>query len=56
MYLEVAVNNLAAIAFYKRHHYSVVRTIPRYYQATGVDAFLMAAKLTPVSAVSIKAR
>lgn len=49
MYLETAVNNLAAIAFYKRHHYSVVRTIPRYYHASGLDAFLMSAKLAPVS-------
>lgn len=45
VFLETAVNNLPAIAFYKRHGYSVVRTIPRYYQATGVDAFLLSRKL-----------
>lgn len=46
VFLETAVNNLAAIAFYKRHDYSVVRTLPQYYQATGVDAFLLSTKLT----------
>ena len=45
MFLETAVNNIAALAFYKRHGYSVVRTLPRYYQATGVDAFLMSRPL-----------
>ncbi len=38
--LETAVSNLAAIAFYKRHGYSVIRTIPRYYQ-NSLDALLM---------------
>ena len=38
--LETAVDNLAAIAFYKRHGYSVVRTWPRYY-SNGVDALVM---------------
>lgn len=45
IFLETAVNNVAAIAFYKRHGYTVVRTIPRYYQATGMDAFLLSARL-----------
>ena len=45
MFLETAVNNLTAIAFYKRHGYSVLRTLPRYYHATGMDAFLMSARL-----------
>ena len=45
MFLETAVNNLGAIAFYKRHGYTVVRTLPRYYQATGMDAFLLSASL-----------
>jgi ribosomal-protein-alanine N-acetyltransferase len=45
MFLETAVHNLPAIAFYKRHGYSVLRTLLRYYQATGMDAFLMSAKL-----------
>ncbi len=30
--LETAVDNHAALAFYKRHGYSVAGTIPRYYQ------------------------
>lgn len=38
--LEVAVDNENAIRFYKRHGYSVVKTIPRYYLDT-VDALLM---------------
>jgi ribosomal-protein-alanine N-acetyltransferase len=38
--LETAVDNLAAITFYKRHGYSVVRTWPRYY-SNGVDALVM---------------
>lgn len=38
--LETAVSNVAAIAFYERHGYSVVRTIPRYYQ-NSLDALLM---------------
>jgi len=32
--LETAVDNHAALAFYKRHGYSVVGTIPRYYQSS----------------------
>lgn len=47
IFLETAVNNLGAIAFYKRHGYLVVRTIPRYYHATGIDAFLLSAELKP---------
>ena len=35
--LETAVDNLPALAFYKRHGYSVIETVPRYY-STGVDA------------------
>ena len=38
--LEVAVDNLPAIAFYKRHGYSIVGTIPRYYLGS-LDAFRM---------------
>jgi len=38
--LETAVDNSAALAFYKRHHYSVVKTIPRYY-SNGLDAFVL---------------
>ncbi len=49
VFLETAVNNVAAIAFYKRHGYEVLRTIPRYYHATGMDAFLLSRKLSPTS-------
>lgn len=42
--LEVAVNNLGAITFYKRHGYSITRTIPRYYNGE-LDAFLMTKRL-----------
>jgi len=38
--LETAVDNLAALSFYKRHGYSVIRTWPRYY-SNGVDALVM---------------
>ena len=38
--LEVAVDNIAAITFYKRHGYSVVKTIPRYYLGS-LDALRM---------------
>lgn len=43
--LETAVDNLAALAFYKRHGYSVIRTWPRYY-SNGVDALVMKKELT----------
>jgi ribosomal-protein-alanine N-acetyltransferase len=38
--LETAVDNREALAFYKRHHYDVVKTVPRYY-SNGVDAFVL---------------
>jgi [ribosomal protein S18]-alanine N-acetyltransferase len=38
--LETAVDNVAALSFYKRRGYNVVETIPRYY-SSGVDAFLL---------------
>ena len=38
--LETAVDNLSAIAFYKRHKYSVIKTFPRYY-SNGVDALVL---------------
>jgi len=38
--LETAVDNSGALAFYKRHGYSVVGTWPRYY-SNGVDALVM---------------
>lgn len=42
--LETAVDNLAALAFYKRHGYVVVRTWPRYY-SNGVDALVLKKQL-----------
>lgn len=42
--LEVAVNNRAAIMFYKRHKFNVARTIPRYYKDE-LDAFFMTKRL-----------
>ncbi len=41
IYLETAVNNDAARAFYERHGYSVLRTLPRYYSGE-LDGLLMA--------------
>jgi ribosomal-protein-alanine N-acetyltransferase len=40
VYLETAVDNAAALAFYKRHGYFLLKTVPRYY-ATGIDAFVL---------------
>jgi [ribosomal protein S18]-alanine N-acetyltransferase len=42
--LETAVDNVAALSFYKRHGYNVVRTSPRYY-SNGVDALVMKKEL-----------
>lgn len=44
--LETAVDNAAALAFYKRHGYSVFRTWPRYY-SNGVDALVLKKALAP---------
>jgi len=38
--LETAVDNSAALAFYKRHQYFVIRTVPHYY-SNGVDALVL---------------
>jgi ribosomal-protein-alanine N-acetyltransferase len=40
VFLETAVDNQSAIAFYKRHDYFVVRTVPHYY-SNGVDALVL---------------
>jgi ribosomal-protein-alanine N-acetyltransferase len=42
--LETAVDNVAALAFYKRHGYDVIGTWPRYY-SNGVDALAMRKEL-----------
>lgn len=42
--LETAVDNLAALAFYKRHGYSVVRAVPGYY-SNGLDALVLEKEL-----------
>jgi ribosomal-protein-alanine N-acetyltransferase len=38
--LETAVNNIAAIHFYKRHGFELVGTVPHYYR-NGLDAFVL---------------
>jgi ribosomal-protein-alanine N-acetyltransferase len=45
--LETAVDNAAALSFYKRHGYHVIRTWPRYY-SNGVDALVMRKDLGPL--------
>jgi [ribosomal protein S18]-alanine N-acetyltransferase len=43
--LEVAVNNRAGLSFYKKHGFSVVKTLRRYYPG-GLDGLLMGKKLS----------
>jgi ribosomal-protein-alanine N-acetyltransferase len=43
--LETAVDNASAIAFYKRHGYFLMKTVPRYY-SNGVDALVLEKDLT----------
>ena len=38
--LETAVDNRSALIFYKRHQYSMVKTVPHYY-SNGVDALIL---------------
>lgn len=47
--LETAVDNAAAITFYKRHNYEIISTFPRYY-SNGVDALVLEKNLLPVAA------
>jgi [ribosomal protein S18]-alanine N-acetyltransferase len=42
--LQVDVTNRNAIRFYKKHGFTVVRTLPKYY-ANGNDAYLMVKEL-----------
>lgn len=44
--LETAVDNLAALAFYKRRGYFLERTVPHYY-SNGVDALILRKDLLP---------
>ena len=46
VFLETAVDNISALSFYKRHGYSVLKTIPRYYQ-NNIDALLLGKRLLP---------
>jgi ribosomal protein S18 acetylase RimI-like enzyme len=46
--LETAIDNLAALSFYKRHGYRVIKTWPRYY-STGVDALVLRKDLEPTA-------
>jgi ribosomal-protein-alanine N-acetyltransferase len=48
VFLETAVNNAPAIAFYKRHGYELIKTIPRYYK-NNLDALLLGKKLSPAA-------
>ncbi|HEV3317575.1 MAG TPA: N-acetyltransferase [Candidatus Angelobacter sp.] len=42
--LETAVDNLAALRFYKKHGYTGLKILPRYY-LNSIDALLMGKKL-----------
>jgi ribosomal-protein-alanine N-acetyltransferase len=41
VYLETAVDNQAALKMYHKLGYHILRTLPGYYHANGLDAFLM---------------
>jgi ribosomal-protein-alanine N-acetyltransferase len=45
VYLETAVDNQPAIKLYNKLGYQMLRTLPAYYHAYGLDAFLMAKTL-----------
>jgi [ribosomal protein S18]-alanine N-acetyltransferase len=46
VFLETAVDNDGALAFYKRHGYTIVNAIPRYY-LNRIDALVLAKDLSP---------
>ena len=46
VHLETAVDNMAAVAFYKRQGYYLEKTVPRYY-SNGIDAFILKKDLLP---------
>jgi ribosomal-protein-alanine N-acetyltransferase len=41
VYLETAVDNEAALKLYHKMGYTILRTLPGYYHALGLDAFLL---------------
>lgn len=45
VYLETAVDNEAALKLYHKQGYRILRTLPGYYHATGLDAFLLGKEL-----------
>ena len=49
--LETAVDNRSALIFYKRHEYSLVKTIPHYY-SNGVDALVLQKNLLSTAQAS----
>lgn len=44
IFLEVAVDNTPALSFYKKHGYSVLKTLPRYY-LDSMDGLMMGKRL-----------
>jgi [ribosomal protein S18]-alanine N-acetyltransferase len=44
VYLETAADNVSALAFYKRHEYFLVKTVPGYY-SNGMDALVLQKEL-----------
>jgi len=44
VWLEVAVDNAAALRFYKKHGYTILKILPRYY-LDSIDGLLMGKKL-----------
>jgi ribosomal protein S18 acetylase RimI-like enzyme len=53
VFLETAVDNVAAIAFYKRLGYAVLETLPRYYHGE-LDAFLMGKRIARLASSNAK--
>jgi ribosomal-protein-alanine N-acetyltransferase len=45
--LEAAIDNVSAHAFYRRHNYVHIKTLPGYY-SNGVDALVMKKNLLPL--------